>query len=83
MDDDNSGTLDMREFKKACADFRFGLTETEIEVAFKAFDQSGDGLIDYEEFISKIRVMNSYLLIIETNEYKEKKSCKPGFWKIR
>lgn len=56
MDDDNSKSLDMREFRKACLDFKFNLQENEINAVFKAFDDNGDGTIDYEEFIAKLRV---------------------------
>lgn len=30
MDDDNSGTIDLNEFKKAVKDFRLDLNESEI-----------------------------------------------------
>jgi len=55
IDDNNSRSIDFPEFKKACKDFRFDLNDREINLIFKAFD-SGDGAIDYEEFVAKIRV---------------------------
>ncbi len=67
MDDDNSKSLDIHEFKKACKDFRFDLSEKEIIAAFNAFDRSGDGLIDYEEFLAQLRVF-IFLTFTETHE---------------
>lgn len=34
MDDNNSGTIDMSEFKKAIRDFKIDLNETEIRLVF-------------------------------------------------
>jgi Ca2+-binding EF-hand superfamily protein len=45
----------LSEFKKAVKDFRFELNESEIELAFKAFDRNGDGNIDYDEFLRQVR----------------------------
>ena len=55
MDDDNSRTLDINEFKKASRDYRFELNDTEVEKAFAAFDKDGSGHIDYEDFLRTIR----------------------------
>lgn len=55
MDDDNSRSLDINEFKKACKDYRFELSDDEIERGFIAFDRNGDGTIDYEEFLRNVR----------------------------
>ena len=40
----------MNEFRKAAKDFRFGLSEQEVEKAFLAFDRDNTGIIDYDEF---------------------------------
>ena len=50
-DDDNSKTVDLKEFKKFCHDYRIDLNEDEIEELFKKFDRDGSGHIDYEEFV--------------------------------
>mmetsp|Transcript_18523 Transcript_18523/g.3016 ORF Transcript_18523/g.3016 Transcript_18523/m.3016 type:complete len:87 (-) Transcript_18523:1261-1521(-) len=55
MDDDNSGTISMGEFKKACRDFRIGITEEECEILFNAIDRDRSGIIDYDELIMGIR----------------------------
>lgn len=34
MDDNNSGTIDMSEFRKAVKDFRIDLNENEIQTVF-------------------------------------------------
>jgi Ca2+-binding EF-hand superfamily protein len=56
VDDNHTNTLDMEEFKKACRDYRIGLTDEEVKVAFNNFDKRGDGNIDYEEFLREVRV---------------------------
>jgi len=55
MDDDNSKTLDIFEFKKAAKDYRFDLNDVEVEKAFLAFDRRGTGKIDYEDFLRTVR----------------------------
>ena len=51
MDDNNSGSLDMYEFKKGIKDFQVGIEDKDIENLFKAFDLNGNGEIDFDEFI--------------------------------
>src|SRR5690348_5307732 len=55
MDDDNSKALNFSEFKKASHDYQFGLSEEEIQKVFLAFDNTGNGQIDYEEFLREVR----------------------------
>lgn len=55
MDDNNSKTLDIDEFSKACRDYRWQLSEKEVALAFRAFNLGGEGEIDYEEFLRTIR----------------------------
>lgn len=45
----------MNEFKKACRDFRIGVTDKDAERLFKIFDRDGSGTIDYEEFLRGVR----------------------------
>ncbi len=63
MDDNNSNSLDINEFTKACKDYRMGLNDEEIKVAFNAFDTTHNGQIDYEEFLREIRVSSLTLII--------------------
>ncbi len=51
MDDNNSGTLDKYEFKKAIKDFQVDIPETDIDNLFKAFDLNNNGDIDFDEFV--------------------------------
>lgn len=61
MDDDNSKSLDIFEFKKAAKDYRFDLSDVEVEKAFLAFDRTNSGRIDYEEFLRTVRgSMNTF-----------------------
>jgi len=53
-DDNNSGDLDMYEFKKACRDFRIGVEGKDTERLFSMFDTRGDGKISYDEFLRGI-----------------------------
>jgi len=55
IDDDNSGTLDMNEFKKAVRDFKIDLSQGEVQLVFGAFDRDGNGTIDYDEFVRGVR----------------------------
>ena len=55
MDDDNSHTLSLSEFKKGCHDFRVEMPDTEITKLFNAIDRDRSGLIDYDELIRAIR----------------------------
>lgn len=65
IDDNNSHVLDYEEFKKCCKDFRFGLSEEEIQTAFNAFDRDNSGQIEYDEFLRTIRgeMVIIYILI--------------------
>ena len=61
MDDNNSGTIDMGEFKKAIKDFRIDLNDQEIRDVFQHFDRDSSGEIDYDEFVRGVRgPMNSF-----------------------
>jgi Ca2+-binding EF-hand superfamily protein len=51
MDDNNSGSLDMYEFKKGLRDFAVDMEAVDVENLFKAFDMNGNGDIDFDEFI--------------------------------
>lgn len=51
MDDNNSGTLDLYEFKKGIKDFQVDIPESDMDNLFKAFDLNGNGDIEFDEFI--------------------------------
>ena len=61
MDDNNSGTIDVGEFKKAIKEFRIDLNEQETRDVFSHFDRDSSGSIDYDEFVRGVRgPMNSF-----------------------
>ncbi|CAK5014544.1 unnamed protein product [Aphanomyces euteiches] len=55
MDDDNSHTLDLNEFKKAIREHALDLTEDEVAHLFAFFDDDKSGSISYDEFLIGIR----------------------------
>lgn len=55
MDDDESGSLSLREFNKACKDFRIGISDENIPALFSLFDTNGDGTMSYSEFLHAVR----------------------------
>jgi len=56
MDDDDSKSLDLNEFKKAMRDLALMMTELEIKQLFQLFDRDGGGNISYDEFMAVLRV---------------------------
>ena len=54
-DDNGNKSLDKEEFKKAMHDFRIGLHEKQVGIAFDIFDRDGSGEISYDEFLRSIR----------------------------
>jgi Ca2+-binding EF-hand superfamily protein len=61
MDDNNSGTLDIHEFRKGIKDFQVGIEGEDVDNLFKAFDLNGNGDIDYDEFVrSVVGPMNQF-----------------------
>lgn len=70
-DDNNSKSLDQYEFKKAMSDFRIGLSDAQVRVAFTCFDRDGSGEISYDEFLRSIRgEMNAGRKAIAQRVYK-------------
>jgi len=51
MDDNNSGALDINEFRKGIKDFQVDIDPKDVDNLFKAFDINNNGDIDYDEFI--------------------------------
>ncbi len=56
MDDDNSRTLDMKEFLKGLSDYGVLIEKDEAMKLFQQFDRDGSGLIDFDEFLITLRV---------------------------
>ena len=54
IDEDNSMSLSLEEFKKACRDYRLEFEDYEIKILFEIFDIDKNGVIDINEFIQII-----------------------------
>lgn len=70
MDDDNSGFLNIDEFKKGMHDFRIGLTPSDSDRLFKIFDRERTCKLSYNDFLYGIRG--------EMNDFR-KELCKRAF----
>uniref|UniRef100_A0ACD6A1B2 Uncharacterized protein n=1 Tax=Avena sativa TaxID=4498 RepID=A0ACD6A1B2_AVESA len=58
IDKDNSGTITLEELKNGLAKQGTKMSDTEIEQLMEAADADGNGLIDYEEFVTATVHMN-------------------------
>ncbi|CAI4232417.1 unnamed protein product [Auanema sp. JU1783] len=62
MDDDGSGTISASEVAKMLSDFGCDVSPKVVQAVMRASDKSGDGEIDFEEFLaavtSKIKLQN-------------------------
>lgn len=56
MDDDNSRTLDLKEFLKGLNDYGVLIEKDEAHKLFQHFDRDGSGHIDFDEFLITLRV---------------------------
>jgi len=76
MDDDGSKSLCMAEFKKGCHDYGAELTKDEMEEAFAKLDKTGDGQLDFDEFLMALRppMNNARKALIKTAFRKLDKS---------
>lgn len=52
FDDDNNGTIDITEFKKAMRELEIGDTDQKLEKLFFELDVNSDGQIDATEFVA-------------------------------
>jgi Ca2+-binding EF-hand superfamily protein len=55
MDDNQNKTLEFEEFKKAVKEFRIDFNDEELSRLFQYFDADCTGVVDYEEFIHRVR----------------------------
>ena len=56
MDDDNSRSLDLKEFLKGLNDYGILIEKQEATALFQKFDRDGNGTIDFDEFLITLRV---------------------------
>lgn len=72
IDDDNSKTLNSAEFFKCLNDLRLEFTQNEAKILFDYFDETKDGLIDYDEFLRVVRgEMNERRLAVVKLAFKK------------
>ncbi|XP_040276909.1 calcyphosin-like protein isoform X2 [Bufo bufo] len=55
MDDDNSRSLDFKEFLKGLNDYGVMIDKNEAQQLFSLFDKDGSGTIDFDEFLVTLR----------------------------
>ncbi|XP_056402559.1 calcyphosin-like protein isoform X1 [Hyla sarda] len=55
MDDDNSRSLDFKEFLKGLNDYGVMIEKSEAQQLFSIFDKDGSGTIDFDEFLVTLR----------------------------
>ena len=72
IDDNNSKTIDMQEWRKACNDYRLDLSEREMSECFSTMDRDGSGEIDYDELLRAIRgPMNEFRTNLVRQAFKK------------
>ena len=80
LDNNKNKSLDAEELEHGLRDFGINLNTEQVGVLVKFFDKDGSGSINFNEFLSAIRVSNRdefYFFIgpIERNENQLHKSC--------
>jgi Ca2+-binding EF-hand superfamily protein len=66
IDNDKSKTLDALELENGLRDFGINLNTEQIEVLLKHFDKDGSKNVNFNEFLSAIRVSKSILSFFKT-----------------
>jgi Ca2+-binding EF-hand superfamily protein len=66
IDNDKSKTLDASELENGLRDFGINLNTEQIEVLLKHFDKDGSKNVNFNEFLSAIRVSKSILSFFKT-----------------
>lgn len=75
MDDDNSRTLDFKEFVKGLNDYAMMIDKEEAQEIFRIFDKDGNGTIDFDEFLVTLRVSLGVCVITALNREKDLIHC--------
>ena len=56
MDDDESRSLDFKEFKKGIHDYGLLMEDATIKTLFEQLDADSSGVLDFDEFLKALRV---------------------------
>ncbi|EGR32802.1 hypothetical protein IMG5_070330 [Ichthyophthirius multifiliis] len=72
FDKDKSGEISNLEFKAAFRNLIIGLTSKEIDVLLNFCDESGEGIVNWREFINKFKKNESQEKIIERSKQRLK-----------
>ena len=56
MDDDESKSLDFKEFKKGIHDYGLLMEDCTIKCLFEQLDADSSGVLDFDEFLKALRV---------------------------
>ena len=60
FDCDESGTIDFYEFFIAMVTIKHGTMDEQAELAFRLYDQDGDGILTRDEVLQKVTVSTIY-----------------------
>eukprot|EP00698_Gefionella_okellyi_P006736 TRINITY_DN1614_c0_g1_i1.p1 TRINITY_DN1614_c0_g1~~TRINITY_DN1614_c0_g1_i1.p1 ORF type:complete len:561 (-),score=121.51 TRINITY_DN1614_c0_g1_i1:504-2186(-) len=78
-DDDRSGFLTYPEFTKSLREVGIDLPDTQARQLFSAFDRTGNGQVEYDEFLQQIRGrMNSARLAVVAKAFAKLDHMKRG-----
>lgn len=55
FDTDGNESLCLNEFTRGCQDFGVNMNQEDLRLLFNAFDRNGDGVLQYDEFLTAIR----------------------------
>ncbi|CAI4232418.1 unnamed protein product [Auanema sp. JU1783] len=80
MDDDGSGTISASEVAKMLSDFGCDVSPKVVQAVMRASDKSGDGEIDFEEFLAAVtsKIKDSIPSVAESSQSEENElqNCK-------
>ena len=63
MDDDESRSLDFKEFKKGIHDYGILMEDSVIKELFERLDADSSGQLDFDEFLKALRVRQIFVYV--------------------